>query len=306
MERKARLLMAATLPLYLGPLLAGLSGMSWAGLPVFAALFALWFVVMRPHEWPRQLSGWTGPVVLRAAAQIAINMVIVVILFGIGRGLAGVAGLSVPLPPFIPVALSFLSIPLSRLAWDPVKGQQMEAVLDDALAQIEGFNRGTLDAQDAGAADPMLTALLDLPDDADPVLTAEALDSALRAPGAALRLSQLEDELDYARDKHLGLREALILWATDADRSVEDKLHGVQLTAFYAAGSNPHLLHLFARRAIPLLQAQPGLWYSYPDPSTLGLALQDDQPAALQDSLRALSDLMDRLTPPDERLSGMP
>ena len=57
MQNRVRLLMGASALLYMGPLLAGLSGMGWAALPVFMALFALWLVVMRPAQWPRDRPG---------------------------------------------------------------------------------------------------------------------------------------------------------------------------------------------------------------------------------------------------------
>ena len=304
MERKARILMVATVPLYLGPLLAGLSGMGWSAIPVFVALMALWLVVMRPHQWPRQIALWTPAVVVAAAAQVAINAVIVVILFGIGRGIGGVAGFVLPLPPLVPVALSFLSVPLSRMVWDPVKAHQMDQFLDQALDQINAVNRGVVLPDADGVEDAMLVALLELPDDADPVLTAEAIEVAMRAPGASHRLSQLQDELDYGTQSRAGLREGLILWATDAARREDDPVHGIQLTGFFAAGLDARLLDLFARRALPLLQAQPGLWSSYPDRGAIGLALDDSQPAAVQDSLRALAAAVEAATPAEERLTG--
>ncbi|RGP38409.1 hypothetical protein D1012_06230 [Pseudotabrizicola alkalilacus] len=295
--------MVATLPLYLGPLLAGLSGLGWSAIPVFVALMALWLVVMRPQDWPRRVALWTPAVVLAAAAQVAINAVIVVILFGIGRGLGGVGGFVLPLPPLVPVALSFLSIPLSRMVWNPETAQQMDQFLDQALDQIHAINRGAPQVGAGAGADPMLKTLLDLPDDADPVLTADAIAAAMCAPGAALRLSLLQDELDHGLVPRNGLREGLILWATDTVRAADDRVHGVQLTGFLAAGFDARLLELFARRALPLLQAQPGLWSSYPDTAEIGLALEDSLPEAVQDSLRALAAAVEAATPPEERLS---
>lgn len=303
MERKARLLMLATVPLYLGPLLAGLSGMGWTAVPVFVALMALWLVVMRPQHWPRHLSHWSPAVAVGAAAQVAINAVIVVILFGIGRGIGGVAGVVLPLPPLVPVGLSFLSIALSRLVWDPVKAQQMEEVLDQALDQINGFNQGLPLAQGGGEPDPMLTGLLDLPEDADPVLVADAIEAAMRAPGAAMRLSQLEDALDMVPDRWRGVRAGVILWATDLARDGEDEVHASQLTAFLAAGQDAELLDLFARRAVPLLRAKPEMWYSFPDRETVGLALDPSLPAPVQDSLRALSEALEQFAPAEEQMS---
>lgn len=293
MEHKARLLMAATLLLYLGPMLAGLSGMGWSATPVFIALIALWFVVMRPGQWPRDLSAWTADHVVAAAAQVAINAVIVVILFAIGRGIGGVAGFLPQISPFVPVALSFLSIPLSRLVWDPVKADEADRLIEGAIEQLNAVNSGKMAAAPAGSEDPMLRALLDLPSDADPELTADAIEAAMLAPGATVRLSQMEDALDYADVPRLGMRRGLILWATDPSRRPADGLPGLQQTAFYAAGSNAELLDLFALRALPLLRAQPGLRASYPDPSKVAHSADLAHPSSVQDSLRALAEALE-------------
>ena len=197
MERHARFGMAATLPLYLGPLLAGFGGMGWSGTPVFVALMALWFVVMRPHQWPRQMAHWTSEMAVSAAAQVAISAVIVVVLFAIGRGIAGVAALSLAVPLLVPVGLSFLAIPLSWMVAVPRSGPPLAS----GAARTE---------------DPMLAGLLALPEDADPVLIAEAVDAALSAPGGHARMAQLAEALDKAHGLHLALREGVILWATDA------------------------------------------------------------------------------------------
>lgn len=299
MERKLRLLMLATLPLYLGPLLAGLSGLGWSAVPVFVAVFALWLVVMKPGTWPRDLAAWNGTRVVAAAAQVAVNALIVVLLFGAGRGIGGIAGFIPNIPTFVPVALSFLSVAASRLVWDPVKGEQMDAFLDEALAGLKGATPRP--ATLGSGEDPMLAALLNLPSDADPVLTADAIDAAMRAEGATLRLSMLEDALDALDPPRPGLREAVVLWATDSARSLADMPRGAQTTAFFVAGSNPHLLGLFAQRGLALLQARPDLWTSFPDYSTVGMTVDVSQPEAVQRSLSDLAAMLEALTPPEDR-----
>ncbi|NEX47678.1 hypothetical protein [Pseudotabrizicola algicola] len=196
MERNKRILGVATLPLYIGPLLAGLSGSGWAAVPVFVALMTLWLVVMRPQHWPRQMALWTGQVAVAGAAQVAVHALIVVALFAIGRGIGGVAGVVLPLSPLVPVALAFFAIPLSRLVWTPEAGRRVAAA----------------------EPDPMLAALLDLPDDADPVLVADAIAAAVSAPGGAARLARLQAVLAAEGDGHAGLRQGLALWAEDAAR----------------------------------------------------------------------------------------
>lgn len=301
MGRKARLLMVATLPLYLGPLLAGLSGLGWSATPVFVALIALWFVVMRPHQWPRKMALWTPQVMTAALFQILVNIVIVVALFGIGRGIGAVAGFSFGLSPLVPVALAFLAIPLSRMVWDPVKAHEMDQFLDGALDQINRVNRGQMAPAADPVKDPILVALLDLPDDADPVLIADAIDAAMRAPGAALRLSRLQDELDMGMSPRAALREGFVLWSTDQGAVGAAGLQGAQLAGFFVAGSDPRLLDLFAARALLILQANPTLWPSFPDEMSLGLVLDESLPADVQMRLRALTDAVVAATPQDAR-----
>ena len=55
MRSRLRLLMGATALLYLGPVLAGLGGFGWSVVPVFTAIFLLWLIVLRPHQWPQRL-----------------------------------------------------------------------------------------------------------------------------------------------------------------------------------------------------------------------------------------------------------
>ncbi|MFN7225309.1 MAG: hypothetical protein ACK4MS_14950 [Paracoccaceae bacterium] len=298
MERKARLLMAATLLLYFGPLLAGLSGMGWSATPVFIALIALWFVVMRPSQWPREMSVWTTDHVVAAAAQVAINAVIVVILFAIGRGIGGVAGFLPQISPFVPVALSFLSIPLSRLVWDPAKADEVDRLIEGAIDQLKVGTDGAMPLNPDGLEDPILQALLDLPSDVDAEMTAEAVDAAMLAPGASLRLSQMEDALDYADTPRLGLRKGLILWATDPLRRPDDNLKGIQQTAFHVARADADLLLLFAQRALPLVRARPALRSSFPDGETVRRAADASSLVTVKTSLVLLAETLDTLSAP--------
>ena len=300
MERRARLLLLATVPLYLGPLLAGFSGMGWSAIPVFVALMALWLVVLRPHQWPRRMTLWTSAVAVSAAAQVATNAVIVVILFGIGRALGAVAGFDLLPDPLVSVGLSFVSIPLSRLVWDPASARDADLFLDSANVQINAVSHGA-GPGGSGVQDSMIRELLALPDAADPALTAAAIAAALQAPGAAARLSQLQDALEHGTDLRSGLREGLILWASDPVRAADPLVHGVQRTAFLAAGDNARLLALFARRSLPLLQADPELWSSYPDPTRIRSALNDSLPEAVQHQLLALAAAVEAATPAQDR-----
>ena len=58
---RLRVLQIATACLYLGPLLAGLGGYGWRVVPVFAAIFLLWLIALRPQEWPQSRADWMQP-----------------------------------------------------------------------------------------------------------------------------------------------------------------------------------------------------------------------------------------------------
>ena len=278
---RRQLLMAASLLLYLGPLLAGMSGMGWTAVPVFVFLFALWLVVMRPAQWPRDLSLWTGQIVVAAAAQLAVNILIVVFLFAVGRGLSGLEGLRLHLSPLIPVALSFMATPLSRLVSDPAE----PTAHAPAIRQPEAAHS----SQPANGTDEMVRVLLDLPPDADPMLTADALDVALQAPEGAARLRDLEALIDPMDSDRRSLREAIILWATDPRWAEADVLPGAAESAFSFAGNDPVLLHLFAHRALDLIRARPGLWTSFPDAIDVISRIEASSPENLQMALSALA-----------------
>jgi hypothetical protein len=130
MHNRLRLLKGATALMYFGALLAGLAGHGWAMVPAFVAVFVLWSVILRPHLWPASLSeiGTEGAVV-PLAALVATQALLVVLCFGFGRGIGGVMGVQPDLPHWLPLALAFLAVPLSRLVWNP-----------RVMARVPGFD----------------------------------------------------------------------------------------------------------------------------------------------------------------------
>ncbi|MDT8857176.1 hypothetical protein RNZ50_19495 [Paracoccaceae bacterium Fryx2] len=132
MMNRQRLLMGATALLYSGPLLAGLGGYGWALVPVFTAIFMLWHLILRPQQWPQDAAGWMRPEAwLLLLGQGAMQVLLVAVCFGVGRGTGGVLGALPPFPVMLPIAISFLSIPLARLLWDPWK-----AAANDGLPEV--------------------------------------------------------------------------------------------------------------------------------------------------------------------------
>jgi hypothetical protein len=295
-QARLRLLMAATALLYLGPLLAGLAGQGWRAVPPFVAVFLLWLVVMRPWAWPRSLAGWADPKIrVGALAQLAVQTLLVVMCFAIGRGLGGVVGVLPLFHPFLPLALSFLSLPLSRLLWDPHKGREMDAFVDQALAGLQGAAAG---GQALPDPDPKVQALLDLPGDADLALVAARLDRLLGAEAAEARLEALGAALDRQHPPRPALRRAFVIWASDAARAEAGHPHGAMRQAFAAAGAEAALLRLFVDRALPVIARRPDLWPAFPEAADLSAAIHEDLPPDLNDDLEALADALYRAMSP--------
>lgn len=117
----ARVMMAATAMLYMGPLLAGLGGYGWTMVPAFAGIFTLWQIILRPHKWPApyeldHVEAW-----LAVVAQVALQTLLVTVCFGIGRGIGGAAGTLPMYSPLVPVGVSFLSIAICQILARPAR-----------------------------------------------------------------------------------------------------------------------------------------------------------------------------------------
>ena len=109
--------MGLTALLYLGPLLAGLAAQGWNMVPLFAAIFVLWLAVVQPGNWPRGRDEWLQPdKQMSVASQSAVQILLVIALFVIGRGMGGLMGVLPLFHWFFPLALSFVAVPFSRLA----------------------------------------------------------------------------------------------------------------------------------------------------------------------------------------------
>ena len=120
MENRRRLLMAANALLYFGPLLAGLAGFGWGLVAVFAVIFMLWLIILQPYEFPISRAEWmSADAWVAISARAAVQLLLVVVLFGLGRGIGGILGAMTFFPAMLPIAISFLSIPFARMIWDP-------------------------------------------------------------------------------------------------------------------------------------------------------------------------------------------
>ena len=117
MMTRHRILMGLNALLYIGPLLAGLAGQGWNMIPLFGAIFLLWLAVIQPGDWPHGRDEWRQrDRQLSVVTQSLVHVLLVVVLFAIGRGLGGMLGVLPLFHAMLPVALSFAAVPLARLA----------------------------------------------------------------------------------------------------------------------------------------------------------------------------------------------
>lgn len=244
MQRRLRLLKAATALLYFGALLAGLIGQGWAMVPAFVVVFLLWSVVLRPHLWPTRLADLVQSQALVAlAALVATQVLLVILCFAIGRGIGGVLGLQPDMPVYLPLVLSCLAVPLSRLIWNPsVQAQTVGSgplhgsSMDPAAHQVPG----------------MLAQVMALP---DTVTEADVLPllQAMARRGDALEIRQALGATQAKRRLTRAGRMLLILHATDPQVCALMRGSRYPALAYAAAGQDAALLALFARRCALVL-----------------------------------------------------
>jgi hypothetical protein len=252
--------------------------------PLFLGIFLLWLFILRPQQWPRKWADWSRPEALIALlTQSVVQLLLVAVSLGIGRGIGGVLGVMPEIPLMLPVAVSFLSIPLARMLWDPWRADAGEVVLDEALARLEG-------EQDPAPADDMkrrtevaarMVAALDrLPAEAAPELLADHLHAmATQTSHEALRVALMDPIYDGSATAVV--RRAAAVHATEP--AVVDGLHGstYPLAVFRALSDGP-TLGLFARRCAALVADRPDRLGDCPDPEDV-MALAARQPGAAAD-----------------------
>lgn len=271
MHNRLRLLQLATALLYLGPLLAGLMGQGWAMAPVFALIFVVWSVILRPHLWPATLADFARSEALVAlGALIATQALLVVVSFGVGRGIGGVLGVKPALPEFLPLALSFLSVPLSRLIWNPLV-VEANIGFDPLLHRAEPV---------ADQAREMLAQVMALPDEVSAALLQQHLTAiAVHLDAAAIRQG-LGGAVAGGEASRAAIR-ALIVHATDPAVNQLLAGSGYPAQAFAAAGRDGELLTLFAGRCMVALADAPKLVVDCPTVAAVsGMAQAVSEPAA--------------------------
>ena len=287
MLNRMRLIKGATALLYFGPLIAGLCGFGWEMVASFTGIFVVWLMVLRPEQWPSTPAEWlTGPAWLAALAQVLSQVLLVSLLFAIGRGLGGLGNIgTVTVNPILPLSVSFLSIPLCRMLWDSHEAASQGYFLDEDAESAHSGNA-------AGLAAMAIIPLLNLPDTAPDAQVATSVAATLDVPSADLRLNALTAALAKPDRSHAALRRGLVLWATEPEIVAPGHLVGTMASAFTIANGNLDLLWLYVPRAMALIGAFPNRAADFPDPALLRRAadarsdLSSDLPAHLQADLR--------------------
>ena len=299
MHIRLKLLQAASALLYFGPLLAGLGGFGWSQVPGFVVIFVLWLIILRPHQWPFHSADWAKTEALvTLAAQTATQTLLVVVLFGVGRGIGGVFGVIPPVPSFLPIALSFLAIPVCRLIWDPWKVTGVDRFLDHALDQIGGESEDgpypSLPPQVQLAA-KLVEPLLALPDETSD----QDIDRHLSAIAVHVDHGSIRQALEMAlKDPPVAsrARRAVIVHATALEPAGASAGSDYPNAAFQSAGKDVGLLDLFARRCSQALRDKPQIWWDCPQSAVVRERADGiGEPAAT--SLRQLADELDRDAP---------
>lgn len=278
MAIRARLLQAATALLYFGPLLAGLSGHGWAMLPPFVSIFVFWLVLLRPHHWPQRNRDWLDPqMLLSALTQVLTQILLVAVLFGIGRGIGGVAGHLPMFHPFLPLAVSVLALPVSRLAWNGEKALARGLTLEEVLKPAPAPLRQPPHARPEEEVAPLLA----LADDAPLAEAGPLLDDVLDEADAWQRLALIADALEAAPARHAALREALVIWATEPERFAANTTPTAMRAAFRAAGTDRAALRRLLPRAAALARMLPDRQPQFPDRAALEALAEGGLPGQL-------------------------
>jgi hypothetical protein len=294
MRLSLRALQIATVILYMGPLLGGLAGFGWGLVPPFLSIFVLWLVLLRPHQWPQTPREWATPRAwLAALSMILSQVVLVAALFGAGRGIGGVLGTLPLFHPLLPVAVSFLAIPLLRLVWDTDRALAEGLSVDELLYPRSGPPRSRPGAP-AATGEAAIAPLLALEGGTDGPSPAgdvrAALDDLLDDDDGWARLEALSEALAAAPTaRHLALRKALIAWATDPRGEGAFAMPGALRAAFAAAGRDEALLRLLLPRAQALLSDPAFRKDSFPDPAVIDDMARRDIAPDLAESLLSLA-----------------
>jgi hypothetical protein len=275
MVNRLRLLKGSTALLYVGPLLAGLGGFGWAVVYAFTALFMLWLFILRPQQWPRKLADWLRPeALISLLTKLATQILFVAICFGIGRGLGGVLGNLPQFPLMLPLGISFLSIPLARMIWDPWQADRPHRNLDQALAALEPAKNAdeTLPLRErVVVAERLVHELAKLPADSDEAqMRRHLLAISTQTGHDALRVALMDAVYDGTATALI--RRAAVVHATEP--LVLDEMKGASYPlAVFRELKTADDMGLFATCGEKALAKRPTTFGDFPDLQ----ALRDSQ-----------------------------
>lgn len=276
-QTRLRLLRAATVLLYFGPLLAGLGGYGWGLVPVFVGLFLMWLVVLRPQDFPNTRTDWLRPQVLVVfAGRALVQLLLVLACLAIGRGIGGVFNDVFLFPAALPIGVSASALVFARLIWDPSQAAVMESLIERSLAQVEA-NLGPLQGGDRGYAEAVTGPLNGLPDD----VGEDVLDRHLSAVCALVDEGATYDVLlarVQAGQASQAGKTALMLLASDGAALYRMARPHVPLQAMQALAGDAGLVARLAERLTVAVRRDPELWSTCPtspDLAALGAALPE-------------------------------
>lgn len=301
---RGAMLKAGIAGLYLGIFLAGMALPFAVALPVALALMLLYTVLMRP------VAQWAPNAVVLGISLLTLAALSALIVLAA----AGLARLTGAPPAWFGPALGLAGIAASRASWSARKAGEMDAFLDDALNQLQGFassfpaeeEPAGLSAADAASVSAALERLAALPNDppeapARPETAAQM--EAILAPLERPDLWQAAaDALYSARREHLPNLEASALfllrervaWLSLGQFQIHDALLAAVRSR---AGRIAISTAAAAERA---LAEAPELWIEIPDATRLRAAAADLLgPPEARAALERLAQLQERAAAED-------
>ena len=261
-----RLFLITAALLYLGPLVAGLAGYGWPMIPVFAAIFLLWLLIMRPAMWPVKARDWLTPhFISKFLLSALVQAATVGFCFGVGRGIGGTMGALANVPVWVPPLMSLLAIPLSRIFWNPALiSPEMTGYLDQASADILALcaqeavlarENSTSTAAPSDLCLVWLGKILALPEDTtDHHILALLADALAQVKPLAL-LNAMAEPAEL-RQHSATLRRAFVLLATETEVAGKLLGQGQLARAFDMAGEDAARLRLYAERTLMVLKTR--------------------------------------------------
>ncbi|MBL4918734.1 hypothetical protein [Szabonella alba] len=190
MKDTAQRLMGVMALMYFGPLMAGLGNHGFGVLPLFVAIFLIWLAVLAPERFPLNPRDWRGADFrLAMLSRALLQIVLVLVLFGIGRGIGGALGVLPEIPLVLPLAMSFLAVPLARLIHDPAAAARREF----ALGMLEPLEDLPAETSDRELSDHLEVLRQHVPCSLIKALLAEKTQAGTASTAARRALALLHD-----------------------------------------------------------------------------------------------------------------